>query len=345
MKMDRIAGAILLIIVLLPGIALCSEVDMYQLGTDAANHAMDELGFEKGDVNVLALTNAGYPVINGQTTNLCLDAVTDISGCTPGKENLVDVQSPPWKPLWFGFFDKSTGKAVYMKVNANATGFEVQKTDKIDIDHVLANMDTWEPGVFDHMLPIANMWAHENATYIFMKAVELHDHLCPGISSGFLEAKYVEDKLPITDYNNQSYKVISCPNWCKEDYFLAAWDCTPGKSGMFVKYLTTDETNALKKKYNTSVAGIFVCWNASSNSGDGLVLGFNLDKGFNMSHSDTWPSWAWRLKMDENLMDSANSPEDFVSTIKEFHLESLNDLQVLQRAGINPLKVLGVESS
>ena len=210
--------------------------------------------------------------------------------------------------------------------------------------------------------PACWLWAHENTTYIFMKAVELHDHLCPGISSGFLEANYIEDKLQITDYNNQSYKVISCPNWCKEDCFLAAWDCTPGKSGLFyrntpmlaagcaaasslAKYLTTDETNALKKKYNTSVAGIFVRWNASSNSGDGLVLGFNLDKGFNMSHSDTWPAWASRLKMDEILMDSARSPEDFVFTIKEFHLENLNDLQVLQGEGINPLKVLGVESS
>jgi formylmethanofuran dehydrogenase subunit E-like metal-binding protein len=136
--------------------------------------------------------------------------------------------------------------------------------------------------------------------------------------------------------------VISGPNWCKEDYFQAAWDCTPGKSGIFVKYLTTDETNALKKKYNTSVAGIFVHWNAPSNSGDGLVLGFDLDKGFTMSHSDTGSSWAWKLKMDEILMDFASSPEDFVSTIK-FHLESLNDLLVLQAAGANPQKVLGLE--
>ena len=43
-------------------------------------------------------------------------------------------------------------------------------------------------------------------------------------------------------------------------------------------------------------------------------------------------------------MDSASSPEDSVSTIKEFHLESLNDLQVLQGGGINSLSVLGVES-
>lgn len=101
----------------------------------------------------------------------------------------------------------------------------------------------------------------------------------------------------------------------------------------------------LEEKYNTSVAGISIRWNESSNSGDGPVLGFDLDKGFNMSHSDTWPAWAWRLKMEEILMDSASSPENFVSTIKEFHLESLNDLQVLLGAGINPLKVLGVESS
>lgn len=50
MKMDRFAGAILLMIALLPGIAFCSDVNMYQLGADAAKHAMNELGFEKGDV-------------------------------------------------------------------------------------------------------------------------------------------------------------------------------------------------------------------------------------------------------------------------------------------------------
>jgi len=41
-------------------------------------------------VNVLALTNAGYPVIDGQTTDLCLDAVMEATGSSPGKENLID---------------------------------------------------------------------------------------------------------------------------------------------------------------------------------------------------------------------------------------------------------------
>ncbi len=344
MKIDRFAVTILLLMALVPGMALGDGADMYQLGADAANRAMTELGFEKGDLNVLALTNAGYPVIDGVTTDMCLDAVMDVSGCTPGKENLINTQSPPWKPLWFGFFNKNTGDAVYMKANADATGFDVQEKDEIDADYVLANVETWEPGVFGHMMPIANVWAHENTPYVFMKAVQLHDHICPGVSSGFLEARYVEDELPITDPNNQSYKVIACPNWCKDDYFQVAWDCTPGKKGMYVKYLTADETSALTEKYGTRVAGIFIRWDGSSNSGDGLVLGFDFDKAGNMSNIDTWPSWAYRLKEDLVLMDSADTPEDFVSTIKEFPLESMSELQALQGAGVNPLKVLGVES-
>lgn len=86
---------------------------MYQLGADAANYAMTELGFENGDANVLAINNAGYSVINGQTTDLCLDAVVEVSGCIPGKENLVNILSAPWKLLWFGFFNKNIGEAVY----------------------------------------------------------------------------------------------------------------------------------------------------------------------------------------------------------------------------------------
>ncbi len=344
MKIDRFAATILLLMVLVPGMALGDGAEMYQLGADAANYAMDELGFEKGDLNVLAVTNAGYPVIDDQTTEMCLDAVMEVSGCTPGKENLVNILSAPWKPLWFGFFNKNTGEAVYMTVNADASGFDLQEKGKIDAEYVLSNVETWNPGVFGSILPIANIWAHEKTPNIFMKAVCFHDHLCPGVSSGFLEAKYVEEKLPITDPSNQSYKVIACPNWCKDDYFQVAWDCTPGKKGMYVKYLTADETNALTAKYGTRVAGIFVRWDGSSNSGDGLVLGFDFDKAENMSNTDTWPSWAYRLKEDQVLMDAADSPEEFVSTIKEFHLENNDELLALQGAGINPLKVLGVES-
>ncbi|NPV61962.1 MAG: hypothetical protein HPY61_04915 [Methanotrichaceae archaeon] len=51
------------------------------------------------------------------------------------------------------------------------------------------------------------------------------------------------------------------------------------------------------------------------------------------------------MKIDEIVMDSASYPQNSVTAIKESHLENLNDLQFLQGAGVNPLKVLGMESS
>ena len=345
MKIDQFIATMLLLLALVPGMVIAEGVDMYRLGANATDYAMAELGFETGDPNVLALTNAGYPVIDGQTTDLCLDAVMEISGCSRGKENLVNIMSAPWKPLWFGFFNKNTGEAVYIKVNADASGFEIQDKDKIDAETVLANVDTWKPGNFSHMLPIVNVWAHENTPYVLMKAVQHHNHICGGLLSGFLLARYVENELPIEDPANQSYKVIACPNSCKDDYFQIAWDCTPGKSGLFVKYLTADEKNALKEKYNgTSVSGIFIRWNGSSNTGDGLVLGSISPTVGNTSNVDTWPSWATSLKSILGRMDSADTPEDYVTIIKQFHLESTEELQVLQGAGVHPLKVLGVIS-
>jgi formylmethanofuran dehydrogenase subunit E-like metal-binding protein len=112
---------------------------------------------------------------------------------------------------------------------------------------------------------------------------------------------------------------------------------------MYVKYLTDAETSALTEKYGTRVAGIFIRWDGSSNTGDGLVLGFDFDKAGNMSNIDTWPSWAYRVKEDLVLMDAADTPEEFVSTIKEFSLANNDELVALQGAGVNPLKVLGVE--
>ena len=361
MKIDRIIAMTVILLALMPGLVLaCDDVPaqstrmtqptlpvledgvatMYQIGVDAAKYAMGEMGFERGDAHVLALTNAGYPVINGQTTEICLYAVMEVTGCNPGKGNLVNIQSHPWKPLWFGFYDKRTGEAVYMKVKDDGTGFAVQEGDKIDAETVLADVAGWDPGVFDHMLPIANIWAHEKTPYIFMKGVEHHNHVCPGITSGLLLANYVEDRLPIEDATNQSYKVISCSACCKDDYFVKAWDSTTGKKGMYATHLTADERNALREKYGVIAdRGIFIRWDASSKTGDGLALGLEYPQT-----EEGWPRWAARLQQNIIMMDAADTPETFVSTIKEFSLANEDELLALQGAGVHPLKVLGIMS-
>jgi len=346
MNMAKTLTIFSLLLIVMPGISLAVSEDMYVLGNKAAEYAVEQLDFEKGDSDILALTNAGYVVIDGQTTGRCLDAITDVTGCSVGSENLLSIQNAPWKQLWFGFFNKETGYAVYLKVNNSALAadnpFEVMATDKIDAEYLLANVDEWDANpnkdTFNHMLPICNVWTHPNTPWVYMKAVDLHNHICPGISSGFIEAVYVESKLPIENPATQSYKVISCPCWCKEDYFQVAWDATPGKRGMYVMHLSNDEQAGIKDRYNgTGAGGIFIRWDSSTNSGDGLVLGFSWPE----SDADL-PSWASRLNSDLEIVENAENPELYVTTLKEFHLESSDDLTVLQSAGVNPYKVLGL---
>ncbi|MDD3564243.1 MAG: hypothetical protein PHN90_01070, partial [Methanothrix sp.] len=91
------------------------------------------------------------------------------------------------------------------------------------------------------------------------------------------------------------------------------------------------------------ISGIFIRWDGSSNAGDGLVLGGNSSSSSSSTNETaSWPEWATKLNGALLRMDSADTPENYVTTIKEFHLESREELQALQSAGVHPLKVLGV---
>lgn len=181
------------------------------------------------------------------------------------------------------------------------------------------------------LIAISNVWAR-GGSFDFIQATCFHDHLCPGVTSGLFLAKYVEEKLPITN-SSESYKVISCPNWCKEDLLQMRWDATPGKSGMFVMALTDTERKAVP-----GIAGIFIRWNATTNEGDALVLAYNSSS---VQSGWTGPVWGSKIASAVALMDYTDSPESFVSTIKEFKVDQAT-LSLMQNAGMHPLKVAGV---
>ena len=75
---------------------------------------------------------------------------------------------------------------------------------------------------------MANVWA-KGGPYDFLKSAELHNHICPGLTSGYLMAHYILDHFPLKD--GERYTVVACPVWCKEDAFQVVMDCTPGKKG------------------------------------------------------------------------------------------------------------------
>ena len=69
-----------LLLAMLTGAVLAQDTIMKDLGTKAANEAMTELQFEKGDANILALTNAGHAIVDGKTTQGALKGLTEESG-------------------------------------------------------------------------------------------------------------------------------------------------------------------------------------------------------------------------------------------------------------------------
>ncbi|MCX6677371.1 MAG: FmdE family protein [Methanothrix sp.] len=344
-----------LILALVPGLALADNAVMQELGSKAAKTAMQDLKVEKGDANVLILTSAGHAIVDGRTTQAAIKGLTEESGNSIGDANLFHVLRPYWKPVWFYFFNKANGEAVFlqadsMALNKSLEEFKALSNDQVfsriskanvDIDYLANHTDegneTFNKKAFNgnefSLAGISNVWAR-GGSFDFIQATCFHDHLCPGVTSGLFLAEYVEEKLPINNITAESYKVISCPNWCKDDLFQMRWDATPGKSGLFVMALTDAE-----KKAVPNIAGIYIRWNDTAKAGDALALGFN----FSAVKLPQWtgPSWGSKLYQDIVLMDYVDKPETFINVIKEFDVDAAK-LAMLQNAGMHPLKVAGV---
>ena len=344
-----------LLLALVPGLALADNAIMEELGSKAAKAAMQDLNVEKGDANVLVLTSAGHAIVDNQTTQAALKGLMAESGNSIGDANLFQVLRPHWKPVWFYVFNKATGEAVFLQADSKALKGSLDefkalandqvfsKISKANVDlNYLANHTDEGNATFDgkafngnefSLAGISNVWARGGA-FDFIQATCFHDHLCPGVTSGLFLAKYVEEKLPINNISAESYKVIACPNWCKDDLLQMRWDATPGKSSMFVMSLTDAE-----KKAVPGIAGIYIRWNDTVKEGDALALGYN----FSAVELPQWtgPAWGSKLYQDIVLMPYVDTPEAFITVLKEFKVDAAK-LAQMQNAGMHPLKVAGV---
>jgi formylmethanofuran dehydrogenase subunit E-like metal-binding protein len=344
-----------LLLALVPGLALADNAVMQELGSKAAKTAMQELKVEKGNANVLVLTSAGHAIIDGQTSQAAIKGLAAESGNSIGDANLFQVLRPHWKPVWFYFFNRATGEAVYMQADSSLLNKPLEEFKALPADNVFskiskANVDldylanhtdegnaTFDKKAFNgnefSVVGFSNVWAR-GGSFDFLQATAFHDHLCPGVTSGLFLAKFVENKLPINNITAESYKVIACPQWCKDDLLQMRWDATPGKSGMFVMALTDAE-----KKAVPNIAGIYIRWNDTSKEGNALALGYN----FSAVALPQWtgPAWGSKLYQDIVLMDYVDKPEAFITVIKEFNVDA-DKLANLQNAGMHPLKVAGV---
>jgi formylmethanofuran dehydrogenase subunit E-like metal-binding protein len=351
------------------------------LGFKAADRAMKDLSFSKGDTNLLVLTDAGYvPEIGAYTTEKVLDGVMQTSGASRGKGNLINVHKPYNAPLWFAFFNKESKDCIYLEANGEVikTYLDREGTEReaalrdfmnlkddevfihvakenIDADKLLSDPEPWQEqmvakvfgGNEFSIITLSNVWA-KGLPNDFLKCAELHDHICPGLTSGYLIAEYLKEELPSSDPRGE-YTIIAIPPWCKDDVLITIFETNVGHKRMFVKWLTLEQMQMLPKEAK-NVANIIIKEDQKTGKREGLVLAFDWDKAFEGSGTNatdlrdfgTYKWWWVRLKMDMWMLDYLDTPETFVSVLKRFSIDSPAEIEKLKSAGVNPLVELGI---
>ncbi len=294
------------------------------------SRAMQTLKVKKGDRNLLLLTDAPYVKVDGKFALPYLDTVQDKTGCTVGKGNLLFFQRSQSHPLRLLLMRKTDGSAVIIS--------------RVEKDWVSENMNIgpasisspafWEGAktlkagkdIFT-LAAIAAVWA-KGGPYDFLKSAELHNHICPGLTSGYLIAHYIQNHFPLKE--GERYTIVSCPAWCKEDALQVILDCTPGKHGMVVKHLSKAQ---IEKISFANPAGMVLVWDAKAKTGKGYALTFDFDKLKALSPKDS-PKAATVLAALDHLQD----PDQFVATAAEFDLDETLFDGIVQ-AGSNPYEL------
>lgn len=354
---------------------------LHLVGFRASEAAMDELGFERNSRDILALTDAGYIAeIGDYTSEKALDGVTLTTGNSRGKGNLVNVHKPYNAKLWFAFFDRGSGDCVYLEADGEVLEtylgregadrgalrdfmelrdekiFTNIAVENIDADKLLSDPEPWQKkmkakvfgGNEFSLITLSNLWA-EGLPNDFLKVAELHDHICPGLTSGYLIAEYVKKELPSSNPRNE-YTIIAIPPWCKDDVFIQIFETNVGHKRLFVKWLTNEQKERLPEEAK-NVANIFIREDKKTGKGQGIVVAFDWDKTYqlcgNVSRKDlkafdSYRWWYMRLKMDLFMMDYLDKPQELISTLKEFTVDSPAEIEKLKAAGVNPLVELGI---
>lgn len=300
------------------------------------SRAMATLDATKGDPGLLVLTNAPFVKTGGRDSLAFLSQVQEVTGAMVGRGNLLFFQRPQNHPLCITLFKKSGRRAVI--ICAGKPGWTV---DVLNLGvKTISDPEFWKTAREKYpagrdlftLATMANAWA-EGAPYDFLKAAELHNHICPGLTSGYLMARYILEHYPLAP--GERYTIVGCPVWCKEDAFQVVMDCTPGKRCLVVKPLSE------KQKEKIAVdnpAGFLLIWNSKEKTGKGVVLSFDFN-AFKALYPEKTPKAATVITTVRHL----KAPERFVSVFKVFDLDEAK-YNAIRQAGTNPYEVTGLMS-
>ncbi|WYD80415.1 MAG: FmdE family protein [Candidatus Electrothrix gigas] len=300
-----------------------------EVGVQASFKAVRMIWAEASRFNrhdCLALTNAGYAEIDGRATTGALDGLTRVLRVGRGNHTLVELQSASTSPLWFAVYDKKSGYVAYLEVDPaavtedeienNTNLFSTAVAEQVNAEHLYANAAEYaakfDSKIFNgnefRVVTVANALSVGVPTTV-VRSFELHDHYCPGVTSGILMAEYVKKFLP----SGKGYFVQTIQPWCKEDALIVLLNATPGKRSYSVTYPTEAEI-ADWPKWAQEASTVVYRYDSASDFWKGTALGFDWGKETGCEVYSN--SVINKLCRDLAFVDQMDSPENFVTEVR-----------------------------
>jgi len=328
------------------------------IGRYAAETALDLI--EKASTkptkgNMIVMTNAGYAEVNGSSTQGSLDGLSSVTGASRGKNTLIEINSSSWTPLWYAVFDKESGYCAYLEPNPAEAArlseeskelspavFSITAAERIDAEYLFEHASIYNEkfnsrifgGNEFRVISIANAIAAGAPEYV-VRTLEVHNHYCPGVTSGILMAQYVKKDFPSP---KSGYFVQALEPYCKEDALMVLLNATPATKSYAVVYPTdSDKKSRVPEAQNAST--IVYRKNGESGRWEGLVLEF---KWGETSCAQTGNGIVDKVCQDLWYLDRMERPEDFVKVVKEFELPEGVAPVDLMRPHADLLKTIGL---
>ena len=310
----------------------------------ALKQAMANLQYPKDTENMVCLTNAGYALVQGEGTRTLCKTVRDICGVSADTGTILCVHTDLDAPLYFALAHKTSPDTLPL-VLISQTGDSFDVSGPIDVYVKKGKSFEEFKSLGRHafsVVSIVNGWANDFPEDLIQGAL-YHDHLCGGVSTGFLTVSYIKKHLPLS--GTQRYTYIGAPAWCQDDYIATAMNLTPGKSGYLSMKYKWDEVWKTGQKEYTGMGGLVIRYDEKAQKGDATLLKFDW-------HRDDLLKFINDPEFD--LKDRSNPlmhvyfsrfflahkalPEKFLSVMATKPINSQADYKRLVAMGANPLE-------
>ncbi len=333
-------------------------VHAFNLGQKAAQQAAQILGTKWSGQNVIVLSNAGYARPGGLFTRGSLDGLSQSTGTSWGRADLLSLQSRFDQALWFAFYTPENGKCAYLELDSAITRkaltsqeqeqklFTVQETARIEAGYLFehpkqfaeySRKGLFGPNLF-RVVAAANI-AAQKPPLDLLQAIQPHDHYCPGVTSGVLLVRFIEDNI-LKDAPGADCFILGLQPWCKEDALQALLNTTPGKRSYGVFYPDQNQIQDWPEDLQKTSSIVFV--RKKENPWQGWMLQFDFDQA-RAQYSGPKPDnpALEKLALGMWLTENIHRPERFVSVVKTFELDQgLHPKDFLQ-PGVDVVEKIG----